>query len=283
MKLTRLELVAFAKEQKRVFDVVRLVDVSLTVQYEIADNGDLIESPYQCYTVWNKSQRCENCVSAKAYALKGKLTKFEFVNNEIFFVVSIYTEVEDTAYMLEMVEKVNDDTLFGTYGKDTFIEAIETHNKKLYMDVLTGAYNRLYYSEQLQSLSKIKALVMIDADNFKAINDTYGHAAGDFVLREIVQTIIKNTRASDAVIRMGGDEFMLILQEIPYEKLADKLEYIRRKIAEIHNKEYPNLQVTVSIGAAYAETGVTDLSDAADKMLYKAKERKNTVITEKFQ
>ena len=105
MKFTRNELLAFLKEQRKVFDIVRLVNVSLTTQYEITDVGELTQGPYQCYTVWNKEKRCENRVSAKAFAIKGKLTKFEFVNNDVYFVTSIYTEVEGTPYMPEMADK----------------------------------------------------------------------------------------------------------------------------------------------------------------------------------
>ncbi len=90
---------------------------------------------------------------------------------------SIYIEVDDTPYMLEMVDKLNDDILFGAFGmngKEKFVNTITSHNKKLYTDALTGAYNRLYYSEQLQQLAKVKAIALFDADNFKSINDTFG-------------------------------------------------------------------------------------------------------------
>ncbi|HNZ40780.1 MAG TPA: GGDEF domain-containing protein [Clostridia bacterium] len=277
MKFTRNELLAFLKEQRKVFDIVRLVDVSLTTQYEITDSGELIQGPYQCYTVWNKEKRCENCVSAKAFAIKGKLTKFEFVNNDIYFVTSIYTEVEGTPYMLEMVDKLNDDVLFGAYGKDKFVDTITEHNRKLYIDTLTGAYNRLYYSEQLQKLTNIKVIAMFDVDNFKTVNDTYGHPVGDYVLQEIVRIIIKNIRKSDAVIRTGGDEFLLILQDIPYEKLSERLENIRKKIECIRCENCPDLRVTVSIGAIYADNDVTSLMEMADKKLYESKKNKNTV------
>ena len=111
---------------------MRLVDVSLTTEYTMSDDGTFIAGEYQCYAVWNKNQRCENCISAKAYALKGKLSKFEFVNDEIYFVVSVYSKIEGTEFMIEMVSKLNDDTLFGAYGKNNFIHSIESYNKKIF-------------------------------------------------------------------------------------------------------------------------------------------------------
>lgn len=182
MNLLKNELITFITV-KKIFDTVRLVDVSMTTQCLISDDGKIEESPYQCYAVWNKNKRCENCISAKAFALKSKLTKFEFVENEVYFVISVYIEVEGTPYMLELISKLNDETLFGAFGKDKFIQSIENHNKKLYIDALTGAYNRHYYDEQLRTLNRINSVVMIDADNFKHVNDTFGHAIGDFVLK----------------------------------------------------------------------------------------------------
>ncbi len=118
---------------------------------------------------------------------------------------------------------------------------------------------------------------MIDVDNFKTVNDTYGHPIGDYVLKEIVQMIMKNIRESDAVIRTGGDEFLLVLQDIPFEKLAERLEDIRRKIESIQCESCPGLRVTVSIGAVYADDNVTALTEVADKKLYEAKMKKNFV------
>ncbi len=253
----------------------------MTTEYDLTDSGELIPGPYQCYKVWNKEMRCENCISAKAFADKGMLTKFEFVDNDTYFVMSIYTEVEGTPYMLEIVNKLKDDVLFGAYGKEKFVETITEHNRKLYTDALTGAYNRLYYTEQLQKLTKKKAVAMFDVDDFKKINDTFGHHVGDCVLQEIVNVITKNVRASDAVIRMGGDEFLLVLYDMPFEKLGEKLEQIRRSIECIRLEEFLDLRVTVSIGSVYADNDTATLTEMADKKLYEAKMKKNSVTIAK--
>ena len=278
MNLLKNELITFIANQKKIFDTVRLVDVSMTTECLISDDGKIEESPYQCYAVWNKNKRCENCISAKAFALKSKLTKFEFVENEVYFVISVYIEVEGTPYMLELISKLNDETLFGAFGKDKFIQSIENHNKKLYIDALTGAYNRHYYDEQLRTLNRINSVVMIDADNFKHVNDTFGHAIGDFVLKEIVKVIFSYIRTSDAVIRWGGDEFLLVFQGIKRNILAERLEGIRQTVSTIRNGEHYELKVSISMGAVYSSEPTTDLFDFADKALYEAKERKNCII-----
>lgn len=278
MKLSIRELIAFVAEQKKIFDIVRLVDVSMTIQYSITEGGTIKEEPYQCYAVWNKDRRCENCISAKAFAIEDKLTKFEFVDREIFFVVAVYAEIEGTAYVIEMVAKLNDEVLFSAYGKNDFTEAIETYNKKMYIDALTGAYNRRYYSEQLKKLNRFNGIAALDVDNLKEINDTFGHAAGDAVLKEVVRIAILHTRASDAVIRLGGDEFLLLFQDISKVALVERLERIRQIVSTVRIPENPDFPVSVSIGALYSDDVNIKIVDAVDKVLYKAKERKNTVV-----
>lgn len=272
------ELLVFMSVQKKIFNIVRLVDVSMVTQYLLSDDGRIEEQPYKCYSVWNKNMRCENCISAKAYALKGKMTKFEFVDNNIYFVISLYIKVDNKEYMLEMVTELNDETLFGAYGKNEFIKTIEEYNRKLYIDSLTGAYNRYYYDEQLKKSLRVSAVAMMDVDNFKEINDTFGHAVGDEVLKEIVKTISSFIRPVDTVVRMGGDEFLLTFQNISKEALENRLENIRQGVSTIVLAKHPELKVSVSIGAVYDEISAAKKSELADKCLYKAKINKNALV-----
>lgn len=282
MRFTKEEIIEFINDQKKVFDIVRLVDVSLTKEYEITESGEFVPGEYQCYAVWHKTRRCDNCISAKAFALKSQLTKFEFVNDDVYFVMSAYTEVDGTPYMLEMVSKLNDETLFGTFGKNKFVEAIESHNHKLYVDPLTEVYNRRYFDEQLHQLNDINAVVMLDVDSFKSINDTYGHAVGDFVLSQVAKCIQVCVRASDAVVRYGGDEFLVLFQNIPFDVLSVRLKSICTTVKGIRRAENPNLRVSVSIGAIWTEKDAAKLVEEADKNLYVAKKQKDTVVLSKM-
>lgn len=85
----------------------------------------------------------------------------------------------------------------------------------LYTDSLTEVYNRRYYDEQFRDSDDIEAVVVIDVDSFKHINDHYGHHAGDIVLRRIAKTVSSCVRKTDAVIRYGGDEFVIIFHRLP--------------------------------------------------------------------
>ncbi len=275
--MTKQEALTLIDQLKFAFDIVRLVDVTMTCQVSVDDHGEFVTEPYQCYAVWNKKSRCDNCISAKAFSIKGKMTKFEFVGEDIYHVTAKYVEIDGTPYVLEMVSKITDETLFGAYGKNEFVQAISSYNRKLYADPLTGAHNRQYFEEQLRNLACVEAVAMIDVDNFKGINDTYGHLAGDLALCAIVAAISSCVRNTDAVIRYGGDEFLLVFWNIPKASFAEKLEQIREKAARVSMDEYPSLRLTVSIGAVHHPKQTMDALREADQMLYLAKEKKNSV------
>lgn len=174
---------------RKVFDIVRLVDVAESFQMKASDNGMGVITPHHCYAIWNRGQRCENCVSVKAYVKRSQMVKIEFCDTDIYLVIARYVEIGGAGYVLEMISRVNDRLLLGAYGINELIDKIIRHNKELYIDSLTGAFNRRYYEDQLKGLARLEAVAMIDIDNFKQINDTCGHFAGDRALAEIVEII----------------------------------------------------------------------------------------------
>ena len=121
----------------------------------------------------------------------------------------------------------------------------------LYTDSLTEVYNRRYYDEQFRDSDDIEAVVVIDVDSFKHINDRYGHHAGDIVLRRIAKTVSSCVRKTDAVIRYGGDEFVIIFHRLPGDVFRKKLEEIRAAVDRLTIAEHPGLHVSVSLGGAY--------------------------------
>ncbi len=275
--MTMDEARALVTQLNLVFDIVRFVDVRMMQEYTFAEDGQFIGHPYHCYNVWKKKRRCENCISAKAFIHRGRMTKFEFIDNEVYHVIAMYTEIDKIAYVLEMVTLITDEALFSAYGNNEFVETINRYNRKLYTDPLTGVYNRRYYEEQLSRLSKEFSIAMLDVDDFKNINDTYGHKAGDDSLCNIVTTISSLLVEDDSLIRYGGDEFLILFQHMNKTGFIQKLESIRKAVENIRLQDYPSIKLSVSIGGISAIQEAMDAIEAADIQLYKAKHSKNCV------
>lgn len=275
--MTMDEARALVTQLNLVFDIVRFVDVRMMQEYTFAEDGQFIGHPYHCYNVWKKKRRCENCISAKAFIHRGRMTKFEFIDNEVYHVIAMYTEIDKIAYVLEMVTLITDEALFSAYGNNEFVETINRYNRKLYTDPLTGVYNRRYYEEQLSGLSKELSIAMLDVDDFKNINDTYGHKAGDDSLCNIVTTISSLLVEDDSLIRYGGDEFLILFQHMNKTGFIQKLESIRKAVENIRLQDYPSIKLSVSIGGISAIQEAMDAIEAADIQLYKAKHSKNCV------
>ena len=109
-------------------------------------------------------------------------------------------------------------------------ETTESYRAKLYHDVLTGTYNRRYYEDIASRIVGPAGIALIDVDDFKICNDTYGHYAGDMALETAANAIRSCIRNADLLIRYGGDEFLLVLPGIPSDILQAKLEQIRAAV-----------------------------------------------------
>lgn len=266
----------FAAPMKQVFDSVRLVNVGLNTQYEWNENGEVEEKPYKCYAVWNRGERCENCIAAKVFSTKGRAKKFDFAGGNVYHVIAIYVEIDKIPYALELISCMEDETLLDAQGRNALAQAIYGYNQNLYSDVLTGAYNRRYYEEQYSALTDVCAVAMMDVDNFKQINDTYGHEAGDSAIQAIVHAVSSAKAESEVLIRFGGDEFLLV-RRFSDAGFAESMENIRKAVSSISLKDYPDLELSVSIGGAYGAGKMSRLLAKADKLLYQAKTRKNRV------
>lgn len=275
--MVQAEIQDLMRQLNTIFDIVRLVDVTLSSQYSIDRQGDLIQQPSRHCIVRDKDRSYENGVSVKRLAMKGKLAKFQFVGSEVYYMIAKYLEIDSQPYVLEMLSKVTDKSLFGAHRNDKYMESVASYHKKLYIDPLTGAYNRRYYEERLRGLKRVQALAVMDVDNFKTINDTYGHQMGDLALKTIVNVVLSCVRDTDAVVRYGGDEFLLVFYNIFPEAFASRLELIRERVHGTVLKKCQELPLSVSIGGVYSQGKWKDLFQEADEMLYKAKVQKNTV------
>ncbi|MCU0080188.1 diguanylate cyclase [Extibacter muris] len=241
------------------------------------------KGPTEYCSINSTEDRCENCISAKCMSSKGSLTKLKFIDKCIYHVRATYVEVDGIPYSLEIIDKITEETLLGGHGKEDVIKYITAHNRRLYEDILTGAYNRRYYEEQLRDMCHVSAVAMLDMDDFKAVNDTYGHPVGDLALKQIFSAIKNSVRKTDLVIRLGGDEFLVVFRDIPFHVLQKKLGTIKSCVEKTVLPDYPQLRFFISIGGTYGPGKTSDLMNAADKLLYQAKREKAGVRMERFE
>lgn len=152
--------------------------------------------------------------------------------------------------------------------------------KETYRDALTGTFNRNYYELNLRSSVSNAGVAVIDLDDFKLCNDTFGHSAGDAALMQLCNVIRGEIADGDTLIRYGGDEFMLILDVPDIDALTRILQNICDKTNLVQIDEYPSLRLSVSIGGVIAENETIDTAAVrADRLMYQAKQRKNCVVT----
>ena len=160
----------------------------------------------------------------------------------------------------------------------------EIMRKQATRDPLTGLFNRRYLDDTLlreikhtQRLNTLTCIAMLDIDHFKQFNDTYGHKAGDLILRELGRVLHKNVRKSDIVCRFGGEEFVLVLLDSPLEASRQHIERICTYVKELQIRYGEQLLGTITLSAGLVEAPdndlmtVDDLLRAADEALYAAK------------
>lgn len=167
--------------------------------------------------------------------------------------------------------------LWGSLGR-----IIQRLNYHAYTDPLTGLWNRRFFNKRLtEEICRIQrsettlCVALIDTDNFKVVNDRYGHSQGDEVLKSIASIMKGNTRSFDVVTRWGGDEFAIIFPETPAEGAMAVAERIRRLVEQ---KEHCH-EVTISVGIIAIDRAMDmrRILEAVDQALYKSKESKNNV------
>ena len=150
-------------------------------------------------------------------------------------------------------------------------------------DALTGLFNRAYFLNQVGPLAEYNAVrglglavLMLDIDHFKSINDRFGHDAGDLVLREVATVLREATRSEDLVARYGGEEFVLALPVVAPDQATERAERIRESLSERRfDAVATGLRMTASLGLALARPDrrctASTLITAADRCLYQAK------------
>ena len=242
---------------RKIYPIVRLLD-----------RKTIEEVP--CYSPWREAHPCTRCIGREALLCKGQKSKLEYVGSQIYQATARYVEVDGSPYIMEMIQPLEPDS-----------DALSHEDKRLYTDALTGMYNRRFYEDELRHKFLTAGVAMIDLDDFKLCNDTFGHEAGDAALCTVASIIQHNIRSSDMLIRYGGDELLLILPMIPADDFARKLRLINKKLSGARVPGFERLRITSSIGGVLsAGVSIEEAVKLADKRMYQAKRQKNMVVTE---
>jgi diguanylate cyclase (GGDEF)-like protein len=191
---------------------------------------------------------------------------------------------QEDAQLLWILSLVAENLLTREYSSESLL-------RYAFTDFLTGLRTRGYFEQQLDLEFKRSerrphkfALLMIDIDFFKQLNDTFGHHVGDMVLRDVASILVKDMREVDTVARYGGDEFVIILPETTETAAMYVAERLRRAVDQA--KSFGGLprslhHLTLSIGVAVYDRGARfkrDLIESADAALYAAKQERNRVV-----
>ncbi len=258
-----------------VFDIVRLVDPTTYDVLELDEAGVLRNSKQHCSAFWNNDGTCANCTSARAFAQKSTLNKLEFTSTDMYFVVSKYLNLNGTPCVLEMLSRLDEGRWIDANGTRLLLDRNHDNNMDLFLDPVTETYSRRYYETYRAHLEGMESIAIIDANRFKQVNDSFGHPAGDAVLREIARSIKNCIRKTDILIRYGGDEFLLLFPKMSEEILERKMQEISQAVENIRIADYPELRLSISIGGVTGVHPITEAIRQADLRMYAQKQAYN--------
>lgn len=184
--------------------------------------------PCKCYDFWKKVHVVRTVHPEKHYrkrkSTEAGISEFQYLPGNFK-----YIEIDGKPYVIELINAMKSDAIMDDDGRTELIKQLSGYNRELYTDALTGIYNRRYYEERIKNSDMTAGIAMIDLDDFKIYNDTFGHDAGDLALTTVVGIVKANVRRTDMLIRMGGDEFLLVMPDITDQIFADKLKQIQEK------------------------------------------------------
>ncbi|MDD3252437.1 MAG: EAL domain-containing protein [Lachnospiraceae bacterium] len=276
---------------KHVFDVVRVVDPETMKVLEFKEDGTVVTNSYSCYQVWGREKRCENCTSQCALKQNCMLSKFELIEDDVFYVISqsirVYlSETESIECVLEVVSHISEHIREPESRVQSVEEALEKTRRKIYLDPLTEAYNRRYYDEMkflgnglIHGPVKL-GMILMDMHQFKQSNDLYGHAEGDRILMEVSGELRRQVREQDAVIRYGGDEFLILLNGCEKEQMQAAVERLWAAVSRV--RYGPDNEICAEADFGYVHTDAFDgnlltlqeMFKQADQQMYKNKHKR---------
>lgn len=233
------------------YDLVRYVDPITNKVIHIEKDGKMWESETACSDIWNCLEKCSNCISRLSMQTRKRMTKLEVAGEDPYQVVSMYVEIDGKPCCLEMASRIDGDFMPDGYSKDEILSSVRIHKEKVYIDPVTGVYNKRYYVEKLSKMDNAAALMFADIKNFKRINENFGHQAGDDVLRQVAGVLRDVAAGKGDVLRYSGDDFVTVFFKATEEELSEIQKEMCGRVEALRFPELPGVQLKlVTVGTS---------------------------------
>ena len=225
------------------YDLVRYVDPITNKVIHIEKDGKMWESETACSDIWNCLEKCSNCISRLSMQTGKRMTKLEVAGEDPYQVVSMYVEIDGKPCCLEMASRIDGEFMPDGYSRDEILSSVRIHKEKVYIDPVTGVYNKRYYVEKLSKMDNAAALMFADIKNFKRINENFGHQAGDDVLRQVAGVLRDVAAGKGDVLRYSGDDFVTVFFKVTEEELSEIQKEMCRRVEALRFPELPGVQL----------------------------------------
>ena len=225
------------------YDLVRYVDPITNKVIHIEKDGKMWESETACSDIWNCLEKCSNCISRLSMQTRKRMTKLEVAGEDPYQVVSMYVEIDGKPCCLEMATRIDGEFMPDGYSKDEILSSVRIHKEKVYIDPVTGVYNKRYYVEKLSKMDNAAALMFADIKDFKRINENFGHQAGDDVLRQVAGVLRDVAAGKGDVLRYSGDDFVTVFFKATEEELSEIQKEMCRRVEALRFPELPGVQL----------------------------------------
>lgn len=275
-----------------IFDTYRLIDPRYHRVYDCDhDTGDLIEMPGMCFDIWHRHAPCINCTSKTCRAMHKEMAKVEYLDGQVVLVICVPVEVQGRLFSLELAKDVTDSFMVADAVNDDNTEIttmIARFNDMATKDAFTGLYNKNYINNHIDDIieehlfsperqfSVNPLFVLCDIDDFKSVNDTYGHSVGDDVILYVTKHIFRPVEDYGGWTgRFGGDEFLLCLPGISDEDARAFCHSMFRSIEDYtFTTSTTTFSISISAGVTrlHADDTRLTLINRVDRAMYAAKE-----------
>jgi len=281
-----------------IYDAIRIINpVTKKIYYSKTSSHENILNDAPCYSYWNSNKICQNCVSMKAYNTESTSIKIEQKNEDTYIVMAVPIWIENEKLIVEFIKNSSNSLTLQDVELNLNIELNKQFSdlpNSMSIDSVTGANNRYYLETKLPAdIYKSAAsnspisIIMADLDNFKDINDTFGHLAGDEVLRTFTNLAKMCIREDDWIARFGGDEFIIILNNtnaVNAFKVADRIRNALENKIISYNGKVINITASFGIYEIELDEVLNDYHlaiEKADIELLKAKKNGKNIISAK--